>query len=342
MGVIITFPLVERRGRKPTILFSAIFYTIGSILMAANFGSLSEMLVGRILSGGGSGAGMTVGPIYISEVAPLELRGTMTTFYNVNIMGGVAGSYWMNYVSQGVIPASSNWQWRIVLILQLIPSIVLFVGSPFFPESPRYLMMRGRMEVAQNNLSKLRGGLSGSDGYVAAEVAELRSKVNANAEIPGRLRCLQVSGEAVHSACTHPQGRILCAIDPTVLHLLRWKFNHVLCSDNIGINWTQLTASPALHSRIRLYQARLRFPLRFRPHRSLWPPTTPLNQVHNQSGLSHLPRCLSRHKRHLLQRQLQALLSGMGSHRRHMHLRHRLRPRVGSHIFFNSIRNLPN
>lgn len=93
MGVILSGPLGERRGRKPVIFMSALFYTIGSILMVANFGSLPELLVGRILSGVGSGAGMTVGPIYISEVAPLELRGMMTTFYNVNIIAGVAGSY---------------------------------------------------------------------------------------------------------------------------------------------------------------------------------------------------------------------------------------------------------
>jgi MFS family permease len=75
-------PLGERRGRKPVILASAIFYTIGAILMAANVGSFAELLAGRVLSGVGSGFGMTVGPVYISEVAPRELRGMMTTFYN--------------------------------------------------------------------------------------------------------------------------------------------------------------------------------------------------------------------------------------------------------------------
>lgn len=159
--------------------------------MAANFGYLSELLVGRILSGVGSGAGMTVGPIYISEVAPLELRGMMTTFYNVNIMAGVAGSYWINYASQEVISASSNWQWRISLVLQLIPSVTLFVGFPFFPESPRYLIMRGKMETARDNLSKLRGGLDESNGYFARELAELRNKMDANAEAHGGLDAIK-------------------------------------------------------------------------------------------------------------------------------------------------------
>lgn len=150
--------------------------------MAANFGSLAELLVGRVLSGLGSGFGMPVGPIYISEVSPTELRGMMTTFYNINIMGGVAGSYWINYASLEVIPSTSSWQWRASLVLQLIPSIAIFIGWPFFPESPRYLMMRGRIDAARHSLSRLRGGLDESNSYFAKEFNELKAKVDAGAE----------------------------------------------------------------------------------------------------------------------------------------------------------------
>lgn len=89
--------------------------------MAANFGSLTELLVGRVISGIGSGLGMIVGPIYILEVAPTEMRGMMTTatFYNINIMGGVAGSYWINYASYEHISPEDSWQRRATLVLQL-------------------------------------------------------------------------------------------------------------------------------------------------------------------------------------------------------------------------------
>ncbi|KAL3440456.1 general substrate transporter [Aspergillus insuetus] len=181
-GVIMSGPLGERRGRKPVILASAIFYTIGAILMAANVGSFAELLAGRVLSGVGSGFGMTVGPVYISEVAPRELRGMMTTFYNINIMGGVAGSYWINYASLQVISGSSSWQWRTTLVLQLIPSIILFIGYAFFPESPRYLLMRGRVEAARESLFRLRGGLDESDPYLAREYAELQTMAETGSE----------------------------------------------------------------------------------------------------------------------------------------------------------------
>ncbi|KAJ6028860.1 hypothetical protein N7540_004436 [Penicillium herquei] len=182
LGVLISGPLGERRGRKWVILSAAISYTIGAILMAANFGSLTELLVGRVVSGIGSGLGMTVGPIYISEVAPTEMRGMMTTFYNINIMGGVAGSYWINYASYEHISPDNSWQWRATLVLQLIPAIILFIGFPFFPESPRYLMMRGRIEAARESLLKIRG-LDANETYFRNEYNELRSCLDSTAKI---------------------------------------------------------------------------------------------------------------------------------------------------------------
>ena len=82
-GVVISGPLNERKGRKFCIFLAAVLFSIGSILMAANLGCIAELMVGRVFSGLGSGVGMTTGAIYISEVAQKEVRGTMSTFYNV-------------------------------------------------------------------------------------------------------------------------------------------------------------------------------------------------------------------------------------------------------------------
>ena len=100
-------------------------------------------------------------------------------------MVGVAGSYWIIYASQSAISPESNWQWRVTMILQLIPAIMLFLGLPFFPESPRYLMMRGRIEAAKTSLSRFRGDLEETNDYFAREMAELRAKMTANAKSQG-------------------------------------------------------------------------------------------------------------------------------------------------------------
>jgi MFS family permease len=93
-----------------------VLYTIGAIIMSANFGSIAELLAGRVVSGLGSGFGMTTGAIYISEIAPRELRGCLSTFYNVNIMAGVTGAYWINYGSLLHIASTSSWQWRVPMV----------------------------------------------------------------------------------------------------------------------------------------------------------------------------------------------------------------------------------
>ncbi|PYI14172.1 putative sugar transporter [Aspergillus violaceofuscus CBS 115571] len=202
-GVIFSGPFGERYGRKLVILFAAILYTIGAILMAANFGSFAQLLAGRVLSGLGSGLGMTVGPVYISEVAPQELRGMMTTFYNINIMAGVAGSYWINYASLEVLPPDSSWQWRATLTLQLIPSLALFLGYPFFPESPRYLFMRGETTAARNSLRRLRGGLSEADPYLHAELTDLHLLPQSESNSKGGLAAIKhLITESLHDRPT--------------------------------------------------------------------------------------------------------------------------------------------
>ncbi|KAK0650931.1 putative quinate permease [Lasiodiplodia hormozganensis] len=181
VGVLISGPVGERWGRKACIWIAATSYLIGAILMAANFGSLPELIVGRVLSGLGSGFGMTIGAIYIAEVAPKAVRGAMSTLYNVNIMCGVAGSYWINYWALLHLPSSSPWQWRTPMILQVIPALCLFAGLAVFPETPRYLAMCGRLEDTKTALLNLRG-IPEDHPYFVEEYEELVTKVYADQE----------------------------------------------------------------------------------------------------------------------------------------------------------------
>ncbi|KAB8207124.1 putative sugar transporter [Aspergillus parasiticus] len=179
-GILLSGPLMERSGRKIVILIAAITYTIGSLLMAANFGSLAQFLAGRVVSGLGSGIAYSAGPVYLSEIAPAELRGMLSTFYNAGIMSGVAGAYWINYGSSQVFPNDSQYQWRVSMILQLIPSTALLIGYPFFPESPRFLMMAGQQDAAKHSLSRLRGGLDETNEYFLCEWNDLVQSVESH------------------------------------------------------------------------------------------------------------------------------------------------------------------
>ncbi|PWY74509.1 sugar transporter [Aspergillus sclerotioniger CBS 115572] len=254
VGVFLAGPLGDRRGRKSVILASAICYVIGAILMAANLGSFAELLVGRVLSGLGSGMGMSAGPIYISEVAPLELRGMMTTFYNVNIMSGVAGSYWINYASPQVLPSTSSWQWRTTLVLQSIPAIILLLGFPFFPESPRYLMMRGRIDAAHRSLSRLRGGLDESTEYFAREYTELRSRLDTTST-SGTQAFLSLLRECIHHA---PTRKVLLFVTLIQTFFIMSGGNSITyyapdILDSIGLSHSQVLLFTAIYGLIKFF-----------------------------------------------------------------------------------------
>ncbi|GKZ35193.1 hypothetical protein AbraIFM66950_005746 [Aspergillus brasiliensis] len=180
VGILLAGPIMETRGRKVIILMAAVTYTIGSLLMAVNFGSLAELLVGRIVSGLGSGMAYSAGPCYLSEIAPAELRGMLSTFYNAGIMSSVAGAYWTNFASSQIL--TDKFQWIVPMVLQMIPSTVLILGYPFVPESPRFLAMRGQWEAAHQSLSRIRGGLDDSHEYFANEWSDLSRHVQYQAE----------------------------------------------------------------------------------------------------------------------------------------------------------------
>lgn len=175
VGILLSSPIMESRGRKIIIFIAAVTYTIGSLLMAVNFGSLPELLVGRIISGLGSGLAYSAGPCYLSEIAPAELRGMLSTFYNAGIMSSVAGAYWINYGCSTVL--TGRFQWVAPMILQMIPSAVLLLGYPFVPESPRFLLMAGRADEAKRSLLHLRGGLDETHEYFAREWSDLSQRI---------------------------------------------------------------------------------------------------------------------------------------------------------------------
>ncbi|KAH7047583.1 sugar transporter [Macrophomina phaseolina] len=197
-GVVISGPVGERYGRKTCIAIAATSYFLGAILMAANFGSLAELIVGRVLSGLGSGFGMTIGAIYIAEVAPRAVRGAMSTLYNFFPLTPyllVMGSYWINYWAFLHIPASSPWQWRVPMILQVIPAACLFAGLYIFPETPRYVAMCGRLEDTKRILLQLRG-IREDHPYFVEEYEELVTKVYADQEAERGMKAFKTLYEA--------------------------------------------------------------------------------------------------------------------------------------------------
>ncbi|OAA66560.1 General substrate transporter [Niveomyces insectorum RCEF 264] len=178
-GSLICSPVTDRLGRRWSLaLFTAIF-VVSAILMSANpggSGGRAEFLVGRILSGVGSGAASVIGTGYMAEISPKAIRGGLTALYNANTMLSVGLGYWINYGSLQHIKTGTNEQWQVPMGVQALPGVVLLVGLLFIPESPRWLGNRGKLAEAKASLTRLRS-LPGDHPFVQQEFSEICSAI---------------------------------------------------------------------------------------------------------------------------------------------------------------------
>ncbi|SCV05361.1 LANO_0H05798g1_1 [Lachancea nothofagi CBS 11611] len=149
-GSILMSPLNEWFGRKSAIMISCVWYTVGAILCAASPNN-QVMYAGRFILGVGVGIeGGCVG-IYISESVPSTVRGNLVSMYQFNIALGELFGYII-----GIIFFDVHGGWRFMVGSSLVFSTFLLVGLFFLPESPRWLVHKGRVGEAWNIWKRLR------------------------------------------------------------------------------------------------------------------------------------------------------------------------------------------
>ncbi|XP_022882669.1 putative polyol transporter 1 [Olea europaea var. sylvestris] len=137
-------------GRRYTIVLAGAIFFAGAFLMgfAPNYAFL---MFGRFVAGIGVGYALMIAPVYTAEVSPAASRGFLTSFPEVFINAGVLLGYVSNYAFSKL---PLNLGWRFMLGVGAIPSVVLAVGVLAMPESPRWLVMQGRLGDAKKVLNK--------------------------------------------------------------------------------------------------------------------------------------------------------------------------------------------
>ncbi|KAK8518905.1 hypothetical protein V6N13_017830 [Hibiscus sabdariffa] len=159
-------------GRRYTIVFAGAIFFVGALLMGFAT-SYTFLMVGRFVAGIGVGYALMIAPVYTAEVSPASSRGFLTSFPEVFINGGILLGYVSNYAFSKL---RLNLGWRLMLGVGSIPSIFLAVGVLAMPESPRWLVMQGRLGEAKKVLDKTSDSI---------EEAQLRlSDIKAAAGIP--------------------------------------------------------------------------------------------------------------------------------------------------------------
>lgn len=185
MGVIAAGSLSDGIGRKKTMLISAALFSISAIGCAV-CGSFNALVAYRIIGGVGIGIVSIVSPVYISEIAPAEHRGMLVSLYQLAITAGFLLAYMANWaIDAGVDPLAADaslWErmfnsesWRGMLGSETIPALLFFAVIFFIPESPRWLLTKGRSEKAVSILTRTCG---------SRQEAELQAETTARQSVP--------------------------------------------------------------------------------------------------------------------------------------------------------------
>ena len=154
----------NRFGRKSTLLFIALLYLISAIGSAFPW-NISSFIFFRFLGGIGVGGASVVSPLYTAEISPAQRRGFLVALTQFNIVLGILLAYVSNFIIAGADLGEAEWRW--MLGIEAVPALVFFILLLANPESPRWLMSKGRNTEAL----QLFRNLTGSDDAAQEEYA---------------------------------------------------------------------------------------------------------------------------------------------------------------------------
>ncbi|MEJ2814716.1 sugar porter family MFS transporter [Caulobacter sp. CCG-8] len=172
--------LADVWGRRTVMIISALLFLVSALGTGAAHTSL-VFVVFRLIGGLGVGAASVLCPVYISEVTPANIRGRMSSVQQIMIITGLTGAFLANYFLAHTAGSSTApfWlglpAWRWMFWMQTIPAGIFFLCLLSIPESPRYLVTKGKDVEAEKILSRLFGA-----GQGAAKVAEIRASLAAD------------------------------------------------------------------------------------------------------------------------------------------------------------------
>ncbi len=179
-GAFLAGRLADLWGRRSVMMLAAVLFVISALMQGMTDTHL-VFIIARVMGGMAVGAASVLSPAYISEIAPANIRGRMTTLQQIMIIIGLTAAFLVNYWLAASAGASTEpfWMgyaaWRWMYLMQAVPAAVFLVALLFIPESPRYLVSKGRDGEAEAVLTRLFGA-----GNAANKVGEIRASFNAD------------------------------------------------------------------------------------------------------------------------------------------------------------------
>lgn len=162
LAMLVAGPLSDRFSRKRMLSVAALLYAVSAI-GSALAPSFIFLVIARMIGGLGVGASLIIAPMYIAEIAPPKIRGSLVSINQLNIVLGISVAFFTNYMILQLGQSDMAWtqalqfdayNWRWMLGLETLPAIVYFIGLFFVPHSPRWLVMKKRYDEALSVFKK--------------------------------------------------------------------------------------------------------------------------------------------------------------------------------------------
>ena len=163
--------LADIFGRKKIIMATAVIFIIGSI-MCAFAPNVYVLIISRIFVGFAVGIVNFVVPLYLSEISPKNLRGTLVSLYQWAITSGILFSYFIN---AAFAQAVYNWRW--MLFAGVLPGLILFVGMCLMSDTPRWLVSKNRDKEAKAVFKKIEPDVDSDK-----EIQDIKTTLNSEGQ----------------------------------------------------------------------------------------------------------------------------------------------------------------
>ncbi len=170
--------LADRFGRKKVLLVTALLFGFCAVgcALATN---VAFFIFARIVGGLGIGLAILIAPMYIAEIAPPAKRGFLVTFNQLNIVTGISVAYFSNYfVLQLVHDPAVNW--RVMLGVGVVPAVLYLLLLLIVPESPRWLVQKGRDQEALAIMKRV-----GGEAHAAGEYQQIKKSLASHSASEG-------------------------------------------------------------------------------------------------------------------------------------------------------------
>nr|QFR37073.1 MFS transporter [Cyberlindnera americana] len=230
-GCLLAMYFVDRFGRIKTLQGCCLGWIVGAAIQVSSK-TVGQLYAGRLIEGLAIGQTVVIGPCYLSEVSPKNIRGLCNCIFAGAVYFGSMIANFANYGCALHMDSDDDNLWRVPTSLKIVLGGLLTAGSIFCLESPRWLVKVGRIEKAYENLSKVRG-LDANHPYVLSEISDIQEQLAQEQAEIGAVSKLDILKEI----CFVKSIRYRVLLGVTGQILSQWS-----CASAITIYMPELTA----------------------------------------------------------------------------------------------------